>query len=484
MGRLFWKFFFILWIAQLVGGGSVALIIWLKSPGSAPGDPDASPRAVDSVAAAAALLRHADVAALREYLADTHPGPARRVLVVDQFGHELFGRTPPPEALARARQLAEGPPVSSVARVRTADGEYVLFVAPHEHPLGGAALGMGASLGGAPGGFAAGAPGGPPLRGEHPGPPPPILHFFAAAVVSLLFAALLAAYMSRPIRSLRSAFQAVAEGDLERRLGPEMGRRRDELADLGKDFDLMAARLQALVQGQRHLLHDVSHELRSPLARLQAAIGLARQQPERVADSLFRVEREGVRIEQLVSELLTLSRLEVGMAVERGEPVVLAELLADVVDDARLEGEARQIEVALHAPGDAVVAGDGELLRRAVDNVVRNAVQHSPAGGHVVVDLRTAPAGTDGAAQSIVVSDEGPGVAEDDLARIFDPFFRSKRVRAATTAPDGHGLGLAIARRVILAHGGRIHAANGATGGFRLVIELPAVPPSSLTSSA
>lgn len=299
----------------------------------------------------------------------------------------------------------------------------------------------------------------------------PLMPLLAGALVSLVFAALLAAYVSRPIGNLRAAFEAVAEGRLDRRVASAMGRRRDELADLGRDFDRMADRLQALVDGQRRLLHDVSHEMRSPLARLQAAIGLARQRPERIPDSLVRVEREAVRMDRLVNELLTLSRLEAGMAGAVEAPVALGELLAAVVDDARLEGEAHQCRVELVAPDAATVSGDAELLRRAVENVVRNAVLHSPPGGRVRVELQAA---APGGQHAIVVSDEGPGVAEADLPLIFAPFHRGAAARAAPS-PDGHGLGLSIARRVVATHRGDIGAANIAGGGLRVTLRLPAI---------
>lgn len=477
MGRLFWKFFFFFWFAQLATGGGVALTMWLRSPAPAQtgADPDASPPSLDSVAAAAALLRHAGVPALRDYLdVLRQEAPAHELLIVDAAGHELFDRPTPPAALARARQLAaSATPPASVATVAGSNGGYLLFVPPRERharpPPGPPAAGPGGPDEVGPGG-----PGDIAERGPGPagprGRPSPALPLLAAALVSLVFAALLAAYFSRPIRSLRAAFEAVADGHLERRLTPAMGRRRDELADLGRDFDRMAERLQTLVDGQRRLLHDVSHELRSPLARLHAAIGLARQRPERSADSFDRVEREAVRMDRLVGELLTLSRLEAASTIDVADRVALAELLADVVEDACLEAEPRGVRVELVVSSlQATVRGDGELLRRAIENVVRNAVRYSPAGGRVGVELVAAANGV----WRIDVSDEGHGVDASELASIFTPFFRGKLARAAS-AGDGHGLGLAIARRVVIAHGGAIVAANRVSGGLCVSLTLPA----------
>lgn len=308
--------------------------------------------------------------------------------------------------------------------------------------------------------------------GHPPGPPPgggrapavPMVPLLAALLVSLTSAFGLAWYFAKPIRQLRRAFDAAAEGDLAVRIGNGMGGRRDELADLGRDFDRMSERLRALVDGQKRLLHDVSHEMRSPLARLQAAIGLARQQPGRMADSLARIEREGERMNVLVGELLTLSRLEAGVGGAL-EDVDLTELLADVVEAARFEGAARRIEVDFVCPVLPVLRANGELLHRAIENIVRNALRFSPPGGVVRIE-----AGAAGDALWLRVSDQGPGVAEDELELIFKPFYRG----AGQATGSGHGLGLAIARRVIAAVNGEIRAKNGDAGGLVVDVVLPA----------
>lgn len=314
-------------------------------------------------------------------------------------------------------------------------------------------------------------PGGPGPE-FRPGPPPhrprlPVEPLVAGLLGSVAFAALLARYFSRPIRTLRSAFEATASGDLDLRIGAAMGKRRDELADLGRDFDRMADQLRVLVNGQRRLLHDVSHELRSPLARLQAAIGLARQQPERLESSMERIEKESVRIDGLVGELLTLARLEAGTEARPRETIELAALLADIVADARFEASSRGVQVEFEPPCEAVATGDPELLHRAIENIVRNAVKYSPPGGSVRISS-SLPAGTGQA--RIRVTDTGPGVPEEDLERIFEPFYRGSRPRDA----DGHGLGLAIARRVAGTMEGSITASNLPDGGLCMEITLPA----------
>ena len=316
------------------------------------------------------------------------------------------------------------------------------------------------------GGPGPGGPGGgwfglPPEFGRHVGHWLPIV---AATLASLLFAALLAWYFSRPIRALQRAFDAAAAGDLAPKFAHAAPRLiGDELAELGHDFDRMSAQLRALMDGQRRLLHDVSHELRSPLARLQAAIGLAHQQPDRLQASLERIERESVRMDRLVGELLTLSRLEAATTPPAAEPVDLVEMVDQIADDARFEAGA---VVDVDAPEPVTVCGAPDLLWSAVENIVRNAVKHG-AGGPVNVCLHP-----DGDLVHIEVLDKGPGIAPEHLGDVFEPFFRSN---PAHNNVDGHGLGLAIAKRVVETHGGRISAANRAEGGLRVTITLPRV---------
>ena len=302
----------------------------------------------------------------------------------------------------------------------------------------------------------------PPPRG----PKPPIVHLLAGAVVSLIFAALLAAYVSRPIRRLRLALQAGARGQLVPGLSAAMGRRRDELADLGQDFDRMAQHLAQLMEGQRRLLHDVSHELRSPLARLNAIIGLARQQPEGLDDCLSRLEHESMRMDRLLSELLTLSRLESGMAQRRDEVVDLAELLDDVVADASPEIEQAGCRVERNGVPGARVCGDAEMLHRVFDNLLRNALSYASTGGWVGISLSVT------VGEAIVeVCDCGPGVSSLDLQQLFVPFYRG----ALASGKSGHGLGLAIARQIVDQHHGRIKASNRSAGGLCLCVTLPRV---------
>lgn len=312
-----------------------------------------------------------------------------------------------------------------------------------------------------------------PTHGRGMPPPPHGLHLLpplelviANLLGGLLCAALLAWYFSKPIRELRHAFDHAAEGRLDARLKHSMGKRRDELADLGHDFDRMAERLQKLVNNQRHLLHDVSHELRSPLARLQAAIGLIRQRPEKLEATLDRIELESSRIDHLVGELLTLSRLETDVIGGQQEEFSLGELVTEIVDDARFEAEMQGKAIDFTGDCDCVVRGRAELLGRAIENVVRNAIKYTPQGSWVLVKSDYDPGN-----QRLVLSvrDHGPGIPEEDVERIFEPFFRSRNGNGT----EGYGLGLAIARRVMQSHGGSISARNNASGGLCVEMIFP-----------
>lgn len=312
---------------------------------------------------------------------------------------------------------------------------------------------------------------GPPFHGHpepgHLRPPPPrmpLLPILSGSIVSVLFAALLAWYFAKPIRSLRTAFESVASGQLQTRIGASMGNRNDELADLGNDFDRMADRLESLLEAQRHLLHDVSHELRSPLARLQAAADLLRQQPERATEFIERIERDTGRMDKLLGELLTLARLDSGITGNVEETLDLRDMLAEITDDARLEAERKHCSIDLDENGALVVLGNHELLYRSIENVVRNAVLHSPEGGRIAISAQSK-----NGRLHITIADHGPGVPESDFATIFDPFVRSGSGQSVA----GYGLGLAITRRVVEAHGGSVSATNRVEGGLVVVLEFP-----------
>ena len=241
--------------------------------------------------------------------------------------------------------------------------------------------------------------------------------------------------------------------------------RADELGELARTFDRMAERLQTLLAAERRLLLDISHELRSPLARLSVASELALSQEHREA-ALNQIQKESERMNTLVGQLLQVTRAEGDPAALRLEPVRVDELLRELIEDCSIEARARPCSLALEAPVPVTVEGDPELLRRAVENVVRNGIRFAPADSQVEITSAMA-----GARLTIRVRDYGPGVPEEELSSIFDPFYRVQADRSR--ASGGVGLGLAIARRAVELHKGRLQARN-ANPGLTVEIELPA----------
>lgn len=295
----------------------------------------------------------------------------------------------------------------------------------------------------------------------------------AIAAVTGLFSVLLARYLTRPIRVLRGATQRMAGGDLSVRVAPQLQGADSETLALGRDMDRMAERIEALLESQRRLLRDVSHELRSPLARLNIALELVRRRsPPDVAPTLDRMEREAERLNAMIGELLTLSRLESGQGLERPEPVDLAALVEAVVDDVAFEAEQHGTGVALGAAAACSLDGSEELLRRAIENVLRNAVRFTEPGTKVHVDLERA-----GDVAELRVRDHGPGVPAHALDDIFKPFYRLGDDRARSSG--GSGIGLAITHRAVLLHGGEVRAENADGGGLLITLRLPTRPPSA-----
>jgi len=284
-----------------------------------------------------------------------------------------------------------------------------------------------------------------------------------------LIAYLLALYLTSPLKKLRSTVQAFAQGNLEVRVSPALGKRRDEVTDLGRDFDHMAERISILIDSQKRLLADISHELRSPLARLSVALELARKNsPAGASGPLNRIEREAERLNELVGQLLALTRLESGAERVPAEIVLLEELVQQIIDDANFEAKPLDKEVKIVQLDKCRVNGSVELLRSAIENVVRNAIRYTAEGTAVEVGLywklETA---------ELTVRDHGPGVPEAELEHIFEPFYRVSEAR--DRASGGAGLGLSIADRTVKLHGGTIQARN-VEGGLLVIIRLPLAP--------
>ncbi|MFN6963144.1 MAG: sensor histidine kinase [Pyrinomonadaceae bacterium] len=275
----------------------------------------------------------------------------------------------------------------------------------------------------------------------------------------------LARYLSSPIAKLRSATQRLAAGDLQTRVADKVGRRRDELADLARDFDVMASRIEALVTSQQRLTRDVSHELRSPLARMNVALELAKQKAAPDSQALLaRIENESLRLNEMISRILTLSKLESGSDDFERTRVNLTEVVRDVAEDADFEARARGRSVRVIEADECRVVGSEPLLRSALDNVLRNAVRYTAEGTAVDVAVRSK-----GGRAVVTITDHGGGVPEGELKNLFTPFYRVGEARERSTG--GIGLGLAIAQQAVKAHKGTIAAANR-NGGLEVEIVL------------
>jgi two-component system sensor histidine kinase CpxA len=294
-----------------------------------------------------------------------------------------------------------------------------------------------------------------------------------ALVVSALTSWWLAQHLSAPIRRIQEGARALASESADvslsagLRVSAGLEGRKDEVAVLARDFDAMADQLRANRSAITQLLRDISHELRSPLARMRVALGLARQPPADLSRQLDRLEREIERLDSLISQVLKLARLHGTDAPFAREAFDLDEVIEEVVRDANFEGAVKNCQVRLEGAAKAAVNGNRDLLRSAVENVLRNAVRYSPRDSRV--DVSIARSGT---AVSILIRDGGPGVPPKDLERIFEPFYRVAESRDRDTG--GEGIGLAITAQVMKAHGGSASAANRREGGLEVRLSLPA----------
>jgi len=305
----------------------------------------------------------------------------------------------------------------------------------------------------------------------------PGIGLLIAVLSSGLVCYVLARYLTSPVVRLRAATQKLASGDLSARAGMPSPRRRDEIAELVRDFDRMAERIEDLVHAQNRLLTDISHELRSPLARLSVALELARQRSGPDAGSaLERIDRETSRLNELIQRLLTIARLEGRDGTLEKSPVDLGELIREIAKDAAFEAQCRNCQVEVLVRCRCEVIGSPTLLHSAIENVVRNAIRYSQDGTVVEVRLDQAP-GPQGLQAVVRVTDSGPGVPEDSLAKLFQPFYRIDDARERQTG--GVGLGLAITERAVRLHGGAVQASNRPEGGLLVEIRLPLQPSGS-----
>ena len=390
---------------------------------------------------AASLYQQEGIPAIQRWLRGLRQSENRHILLLDQEGQPLLRQRPmhgPAQGEASPRQWTGEPGIH-----HSRGGLYHITVSiPHTDPP--LLLASRVDLG----------------RLPNIGP---AARLGLALLSSILLSLLLAYLLSRRLRLLRHTVQRMAQGDLQIRSN---SRGSDEIAALGKDVDQMATRLQGILNNQQTLLRDVSHELRSPLARLRVALELA-EQSGNLPQALARIGKEADTLEALVSDLLSLARLDANNVLLQRETVDLGQLLQTLINDASFEAEARQRRVTLNTVTTSVhLEGDAVLLRSALENVLRNAIRHTAENTTVEVVL-----GLQEGQIQIQICDHGEGVPETELQRIFDPFMRVGEAR--DRSGGGHGLGLTISARIVMAHRGQIQATNRVEGGLCVSIELP-----------
>jgi two-component system sensor histidine kinase CpxA len=311
----------------------------------------------------------------------------------------------------------------------------------------------------------------PPTTILAPGPQGTALRILAAALISALVSFFLARSLTAPLEGLRLATRKIAAGDMDARVRQSIPQRHDEFSQLATDFDLMAERLQTMQLANRRLLRDVSHELRSPLARLSVAVELARKKgADNIRSELDRIELEGERLESLVNDVLGLLRESSEHSPKRDENLDLTELLTELVEVVNYEVPEGKPGILWQPPQPVIYQGDRELLWRTMENLLRNALRHTdPEQG---VELSLWMKGREREV-NMVVRDHGAGVPEEELEKIFQPFYRVQESRDRSSG--GHGIGLAIAAAAVARHGGKIHASNAGGGGLSVQVSLPMV---------
>ena len=382
--------------------------------------------------------------------------------IVDPMDREITGRPVPDHLLSLAARVraagkiehAEGePPPPPASRVTGSDDN--IYIVIGEMP--------------------------PPPFGHHAHhPPPPHGPGFPAdrllilLIVSGIVCFWFAKYLTSPVIALREATRRFASGDLKVRVGKGAGGRKDEISDLANDFDMMAERIEYLMTLHRQLLGDISHELRSPLTRLYLALELARRKTGPDAQrELDRIEQEAAALNDLIGQILILTRIENGIETIPMSAFNLCELVAEIAANA--DFEAQGVNRAVQFAGDLScdIKGSRELLKRAIENVIRNAIRYTPEDTTVYVEMKSRVPDQDTKNLfEIAVRDKGQGVPEPELQNIFRPFYRVSDARERQTG--GIGLGLAITERAVRIHGGTVSASNAASGGLIITISLPA----------
>ena len=468
MRRLHVKVFLWFWLGVVVVSGTLVALTELSHPrreDDTQWQEKYGPRVDMWARQQSQILRREGPAALQRYIGAIQYDPGVLNYLFDGDGHEVLNRQPSPAVLRIATSMADAPsgtqkvdPAERIIAERIVDSRGNASTIVVDYP-------------------------GPSVLNRS------LLELFSAdryverldkasigRVVAVLLVAgvlcfVLARHIASPIDQLRLATRNLGNEQLQTRVDPSVLTRRDELADLGRDFDRMAERIEDLVTAQRILLADVSHALRSPLARLNVALGLARQRGgQSTSEHLDRIELETDRLNRLIGQLLTMARVDSGVDLERPTLFDLGSVVEEVSSDADYEARQRQSAVRFDQRRACTVQGARELLRGAVENVVRNAVRHTAEKTDVEISMDCRDA-SDGPWAVIEVRDHGPGVPDDAVGSLFTPFHRA--VNGGPPSPNGTGLGLAITRRTFEIHGGRATAANAPDGGFIVTLELP-----------
>lgn len=467
MTRLYWKFLLFLLLAQFTTLFSVNAAFWLdhKRHEKESQGIEISPPARSVIETASATLSYGGVDALKSLLTAWQHGPMPKVLAVDNQDKEILGRGYSAQSLEAAKALISSKSdTDHVKKIEYKKGQsIILFVPERSHAY---SLTNGESI--------------PPHRLHQPPPdgPPmirgrnlkfPFTPLIIGLMVSIIFAAFLAWYFSKPITILQKAFSQAAKGHLDLSIHEAMGNRKDAFADLAFGFDSMALRLNSLLQGQKRLLSHISHELRSPLARIQIAIGLAKQDHHKVERSIDRIQQESDRMDNLIGELLQLSRFESKLKSLNKSKIKLNTLMEHLVEDARFEANEDQITIITSIQDDIYFICDAELIYRAIENVIRNAIKYTHPKSQINVDLSINPLDNQ---ITLQVNDQGDGVQEKELTTIFEPFMRTTNAKNK----DGYGVGLAMAKQIVEAHNGRIYAKNlTEKSGLSIIIKLPLI---------
>jgi len=462
MGKLFWKFFFGFWLCLIAAAVATGTALYLMREKPASSDIAEGPRAQFMLETIQEVLEGKGPHALRDLLERNRQrtGNAVPVFAVSNEGKEILNREVPDNIQLRVDALFGGTEQAEqgILMVTAVDeSQWILFIPRNRRDPETASNNTGEHA--------------TPTQEKRkqrealqpPLPPLPGAGLFAAFLASLLFAGVLAYTFSRPLNTLKNAFREAGKGRLGVRISGGQGskKRSDEIGELLSGFDHMAEEIETRIEQQKALLHDVSHELRSPLARLNLAVGLARQNPAQLENSLSRIETEAERLDNLIGQLLNLSRLdsEQGSGNVREHNVV--ELLLAVVEDAQFEAEQQGKQVEFHSEIKLWnMQCDADSLQGAFDNIIRNAIKHTPE--NTTVKIQCTPLGKN---LRIVIFDQGPGVPPDLLPKLFTPFFKHGE-------HSGHGLGLAIAKKSILRANGSLSARNGEPGGLIVTVEL------------